>query len=164
MVGNSILSATNLSCRYNGKEVIGDLNISLQAGDILGLLGANGVGKTTTLKILAGVFAPHSGSVKICGHDIALQPIAAKSNLGYLPEEAPLYSDVTVDEYLDFCAAIRNVPISARPNAIDSAKQRCGLADVGKRLIANLSKGYKQRIGIAQAIVHNPAVLILDAT
>ena len=162
MTSKTILKATNLSCRYNDKEVIAGLEISLQPGDVLGLLGANGVGKTTTLKILAGVLTPHSGQVQICGHDIAEEPIAAKCHLGYLPEEAPLYPDVTVDEYLEFCAAIRKVPESLRREAASAAKKRCGLTDVGQRLIANLSKGYKQRIGIAQAIVHNPSVLILD--
>ncbi|MGR8946583.1 MAG: ABC transporter ATP-binding protein [Gammaproteobacteria bacterium] len=157
-----LLSATNLSCRFNDREIIRGIDISLQAGDVLGLLGPNGVGKTTTLKMLVGVLAPHSGSITICDKDLAREPLEAKIELGYLPEEAPLYPDVTVNEYLDFCAAIRKVPPSARPAALEIAKNRCGLNDVGGRLIGNLSKGYKQRIGIAQAIIHNPSVLVLD--
>ena len=162
MSGDVLLSATKLARGFNGKRVVHDIEITLCAGDVMGLLGPNGAGKSTTLKMLTGVLAPEHGSITVCGIDLEKQPVLAKRHIGYLPEEAPLYVDLTVDEYLNYCATLRLIAPSDSTAAVAKVKQRCGLNDVGQRLIGKLSKGYKQRIGIAQAIVHEPSVLVLD--
>ena len=162
MSGEILLSASGLTREFNGKRVINDISLTLRAGEVTGLLGPNGAGKSTTLKMLTGVLAPSLGTVSVCGNDVEQHPNRAKQHIGYLPEEAPLYIDLTVDEYLGHCASLKLVAAAARVDVIERAKQRCGLSDVGSRLIGTLSKGYRQRIGIAQAIIHEPAVLILD--
>ena len=154
------LVARGLARRYGTRAVLHGIDLTLRRGDCLGLLGLNGAGKSTTLRILTGVIAPHAGSVAICGHSLADDAVAAKRHLGYLPDVPPLFVDASVDEYLALCAQLREVA-DVGP-AVERAKRRCGLGDVGARLIRNLSKGYQQRIGIAQAIVHEPAVLVLD--
>jgi ABC-2 type transport system ATP-binding protein len=154
------LVARGLARRYGTRAALHGVDLALRRGDCLGLLGLNGAGKSTTLRILTGVIAPHAGSVTICGHDLARDAVAAKRHLGYLPDVPPLFVDARVDEYLALCARLREVA-DVGP-AVERAKRRCGLDDVGARLIRNLSKGYQQRIGIAQAIVHEPAVLVLD--
>jgi ABC-2 type transport system ATP-binding protein len=116
----------------------------------------NGAGKTTTMQIISGNLAPSGGSVTIAGHDLLDDPRAAKSQIGYLPEQPPLYRELTVDEYLDYCAALNRLPRAQRRRAREAAKERCGLQDTGRRLIGNLSKGFQQRVGIAQAIIHLP--------
>lgn len=139
-----------------------DLNFTLQRGEVLGFLGPNGAGKSTTMRMITGNLIPDSGTIHICGIDLSEQPLQAQISLGYLPEHPPLYSDMTVDEYLGYCARLHRI---ARPQilgAVARTKDRCGLSDTGKRLIANLSKGYQQRIGIAQAIIHDPPLLVLD--
>jgi len=154
------LIARGLTRSYGTRAALRGVDLTLRRGDCLGLLGLNGAGKSTTLRILTGVIAPHAGSVAICGHDLARDAIAAKRHLGYLPDVPPLFVDARVDEYLALCAALRLV--EDIPRAVERAKLRCGLGDVGARMIRNLSKGYQQRIGIAQAIVHEPDVLVLD--
>jgi ABC-2 type transport system ATP-binding protein len=129
---------------------------------VLGFLGPNGAGKTTTMQMLSGNLAPTSGSVTIAGHDLLTDPRAAKSQIGYLPEQPPLYRELTVDEYLDYCAALNRLARADIRTAREATKRKCGLADVGRRLIGNLSKGFQQRVGIAQAIIHLPPVVILD--
>jgi ABC-2 type transport system ATP-binding protein len=129
---------------------------------VLGFLGPNGAGKSTTMLILTGNLAPSSGQIIINGIDLLEQPRQAKAHIGFLPEQPPVYRDLTVDEYLRFCAKIHRISRDKVNSRVDTAKQRCGLGDVGQRLIGNLSKGYQQRVGIAQAIVHSPAVVILD--
>ncbi len=149
--------------RYFGDFcAVDNISFDVKKGEVLGLLGPNGAGKSTTMQMLTGNLAPSAGQVWINGIDLLDQPILAKAQLGYLPDTPPLYRELTVDEYLMYCAKLNRVPAAQRKTALDKAKQRCGLTEEGKRLIANLSKGYRQRVGIAQAIVHSPAVVILD--
>lgn len=147
---------------YAGRRAVDGISLRLAQGEVLGLLGPNGAGKSTTLRMLAGTLAPSAGRVEIAGHDMARAPQAAKRHLGYLPERPPVYAELTVDEYLGFCARLHGIERTQRRDAIEAAKADCGLADTGARLIGNLSKGYQQRVGIAQAIVHRPDVLIFD--
>ncbi len=150
-------------CRYYGDRcAVRDLDLVLYPGEVLGLLGPNGAGKSSTLRMIAGNLAPSAGAVWLKGVNLQSDPIQAKRALGYLPEDPPLYPELTVDEYLRYCARLHRVPRAAVGGAVADAKGYCGLDRVGRRLIGNLSKGYRQRVGIAQAIVHDPAVVILD--
>ncbi len=157
-----LLAARGLSRYYGARQVLCGVDIVLTRGEILGFLGQNGAGKSTTMQILCGALAASSGTVEIGGYDLALAPLAAKAQLGYLPEIPPLYRDMLVEDYLGACARLHGLAADAVGGAVASARQRCGLNDVGTRLIAHLSKGYQQRVGVAQAIVHDPQVLILD--
>jgi ABC-2 type transport system ATP-binding protein len=157
-----LISATGLSRRYGGTLAAQDISLELRAGDVLGLLGPNGAGKTTTMRMLSGCLAPSRGAVRIKGIDLAEDPKLAKTALGYLPERPPVYPELTVDEYLRYCARLHGVAGAQLEGALRSAKQDCGLSDVGSRVIGNLSKGYQQRTGLAQAIIHRPPVIILD--
>ena len=156
------LSAVGLSRSYGGKLAVDDISLELRRGQIIGLLGPNGAGKTTTMKMITGTLAPTRGSVSICGIDLIDRPIAAKAKLGYLPEVSPLYKELRVDEYLRFAGRLHNVRRPEISAAVDRAKRRSGLSDKGRTLISSLSKGYQQRVGIAQAIVHDPDVIVLD--
>jgi ABC-2 type transport system ATP-binding protein len=162
MVGNVLVEVRSLSRSYGSLVAVNDVSFTVHQGEILGFLGPNGAGKTTTMQILSGNLAPSSGSVRIAGHDLLAEPKTAKSALGYLPEQPPVYRDLTVDEYLDYCAALHRVARAGVRDARETAKTKCGLAQVGHRLIGNLSKGYQQRVGIAQAIIHLPPLVILD--
>lgn len=162
MTSDTLLTVDGISRRYGARVAVHDLTLTLRRGEVLGLLGLNGAGKSTALQMLTGVLAPDMGRVTLGGFDLARDPKRAKRVLGYLPEVPPLYPEARVDEYLDFCAALHRVPAALRAEFVAAAKARCGLTTVGPRLIRNLSKGYQQRVGIAQAIVHDPAVLILD--
>ncbi|MBK6658529.1 MAG: ABC transporter ATP-binding protein [Proteobacteria bacterium] len=162
MNDTAFLAAHGLTRYYGARQALFDVDIVLARGEILGFLGQNGAGKSTTMQCLCGALAPHGGSVEIGGHSLASAPTAAKSLLGYLPEIPPLYRDMRVDDYLGACARLHGVAISAVAEAVARARQRCGLNDVGARLVGHLSKGYQQRVGIAQAIVHEPKVLVLD--
>ncbi len=157
-----LIKVENLYRYYGQRAAVQDLSLTLAKGEILGLLGPNGAGKTSTLQMLSGNLAPSAGRILIDGVDLLDEPLAAKAAIGYLPEIPPLYPDLTVDEYLLYCAALHRLPATKRRGACDSARERCGLKDVGRRIIGNLSKGYQQRVGIAQAILHSPAVVILD--
>ncbi len=149
--------------RYYGAAcALHDVSFSVGKGEVLGLLGPNGAGKSTTMQIISGNLAPSAGQVWINGIDLLDQPKAAKLGLGYLPDQPPLYRELTVDEYLAYCARLNRIAPAQRRAALDTAKQRCGLTGVGQRLIGNLSKGFQQRAGIAQAIIHSPPVVILD--
>ncbi len=159
---NITVSTSDLSRSYGTRTAVHDIGFELRQGEVLGLLGPNGAGKTTTLQMLAGCLAPSAGRIEICGIDLLERPREAKALLGFLPETPPLYRDLTVDEYLRFAARLHHVPKAGIPAALERTKRRCGLADTGKRLIGSLSKGFQQRVGIAQAIVHNPRVVILD--
>jgi len=156
------ISAHGLSRTFGTQTVVNAIDLELRRGEVLGFLGPNGAGKTTTMQMLTGNLAPSSGAVSICGIDLLDHPVAAKARIGYLPESPPLYRELKVDEYLVLAARLHRVPKIAQRDAVDSAKQRCGLSDVGGKLIGALSKGYQQRVGIAQAIVHGPDVVILD--
>ena len=162
MDSETLVEARALTRRYGPTLAVDTLDLVLKKGEILGLLGPNGAGKTTTMKMLAGVLAPSSGEVKINGQSLREDPQAAKRNLGYLPEQPPVYPELTVDEYLEYCAGLHGIARPARATAVASAKKDCGLSAVGHRLVGNLSKGYQQRVGLAQAIIHRPPVIILD--
>ncbi|HYD32946.1 MAG TPA: ATP-binding cassette domain-containing protein [Methylophilaceae bacterium] len=156
------VEASALTRLYGGREAVSEVSFTLNKGEVLGFLGPNGAGKSTTMKMLTGNLAPSSGSVRICGIDIIENPKEAKALIGYLPEQPPLYRELTVDEYLTVAARLHRVSRAHIKKAVQIAKERCGLTEMGKRLIENLSKGYQQRVGIAQAIIHNPMVVILD--
>ena len=157
-----LIQANGLHKRYGTNTAVSNIDLKLHKGEILGLLGPNGAGKSTTLRMLSGCLAPSGGSVHINGIELAEDPKAAKSSIGYLPEHPPVYGELTVDEYLGFCAQLHGVAKADCAAAIDRAKQSCGLTDVSRRIIGNLSKGYQQRVGLAQAIIHRPDVIILD--
>src|SRR5581483_9961492 len=157
-----LIEARDLSRRYGATVAVSCLNLTLRKGEILGLLGPNGAGKSTTMKMLAGCLAPSGGSVKINGIELTADPKAAKTALGYLPEQPPLYPELTVNEYLGFCAGLHRIAAGERDAALVRARKACGLDEVANKLIGNLSKGYQQRVGLAQAIIHRPPVIILD--
>lgn len=156
------VEATELTRIYGGRQAVSNVSFTLSQGEVLGFLGPNGAGKSTTMKMLTGNLAPSFGSVKICGIDMIEKPKDAKALIGYLPEQPPLYRELTVDEFLAVAARLHRVSSRHIKKAVQTAKERCGLTDMSKRLIENLSKGYQQRVGIAQAIIHNPMVVILD--
>lgn len=157
-----LIQATALNRFYGDYQAVCDFNLSLKKGEVLGLLGPNGAGKSTTLQMLTGTLSPSSGDVFIDGVHLINQPEVAKSNIGYLPEQPPVYRDMTVREYLNYCAALRGLKKLQRKTLVASASERCGLDAVANKLIGNLSKGFQQRVGIAQAILHQPKVVILD--
>jgi ABC-2 type transport system ATP-binding protein len=156
------VSAQGLSRRFGAHTAVDGLSLELRRGEILGFLGPNGAGKTTTMQMLTGNLAPSSGAISVCGVDLFEHPTAAKARIGYLPETPPLYRELTVREYVDLAARLHRVAKRARAAAVDDALARCGLTEVAQQLIGTLSKGYQQRIGIAQALVHRPDVVILD--
>lgn len=159
---SSLISVNNLSRRYGDFFAVNNISFELAAGDILAFLGPNGAGKSTTMQMLTGNLAPTLGEININGVDLLENPKAAKASLGYLPENPPLYKEMTVTEYLQFCGRLHQINKQEISSACNSAIERCGLDSVRKRLIRNLSKGYQQRVGIAQAILHSPPVIILD--
>lgn len=156
------LNARNLSRRLGRREVIRNISLQLKRGEVLGLLGPNGAGKSTTMQLLSGVLIPHAGQIEICGINLAQEPGRAKACIGYLPEHPPLYRDMRVDDFLLYAAKLHGVARSGLTDALAITKSRCGLEDAGRKIIGTLSKGYQQRVGIAQAIIHNPDVVILD--
>ncbi|OGT82055.1 MAG: hypothetical protein A3H91_03365 [Gammaproteobacteria bacterium RIFCSPLOWO2_02_FULL_61_13] len=162
MLGETLAVVTHVSRSYGGHRAVDNISFEIRRGEVLGLLGPNGAGKTSTMRMLCGVLAPESGRIRVGGHDIIEAPQQAKALIGYLPEQPPLYPDLSVDQYLDFCASLHRMARANRAAALDRAKARCGVQDVGRRLIGNLSRGYQQRVGIAQAILHDPALIVLD--
>ena len=159
---NELIQVDQLTRYYSDHCAVDNVSFTLYKGEILGFLGPNGAGKSSTMQMICGNLAPTSGQIFINGIDILDNPKEAKRELGYLPEIPPVYRELTVDEYLGYCARLHSIPRDRWKASLDQAKERCGLTEVGSRLIGNLSKGYQQRVGIAQAILHMPAVIILD--
>ena len=157
-----LVQVEHISRYYGPNAAVSQVSFELQRGEVLGFLGPNGAGKSTSMQMITGNLAPSAGRIRICGIDLLDQPKAAKAEIGYLPEQPPLYRDFTVDEFLIFCARINGIRRDKISAAVQRAKERCGLTEVSQRLINNLSKGYQQRVGIAQAIIHSPAVVVLD--
>lgn len=158
----ALVRAEHLHRRFGDRRAVHDVSFTLARGDVLGLLGLNGAGKTTTLRLLTGDLAPSAGRILIDGVDLLDQPRTAKAAIGYLPEHPPVYPELTVDEYLAYCARLRRIGRRQVHSAVEAVKGRCGLEALGRRLIGNLSKGMKQRVGLAQALVHDPSVIVLD--
>jgi ABC-2 type transport system ATP-binding protein len=157
-----LIELRELHKSYKGVEAVRGVTFTAETGSVLGLLGPNGAGKTTIMKVLTGYHFPSSGSALVDGIDVAEDPIAVKRRVGYLPESVPLYQDLTVAEYLDFAADARGIEGAERSAAIERAIGACGLSGVYRKKVEDLSKGYKQRLGLAQAILHDPPILILD--
>jgi len=157
-----LIELRELRKSYKGVEAVHGVTFTAETGSVLGLLGPNGAGKTTIMKVLTGYHFPSSGTALVDGIDVAEDPIAVKRRVGYLPESVPLYQDMTVAEYLDFAADARGLEGPERASAIERAIGACGLAGVYRKKVEDLSKGYKQRLGLAQAILHDPPILILD--
>jgi ABC-2 type transport system ATP-binding protein len=157
-----MINVVNLTKRYGEKEAISDITFQVGEGEVLGFLGPNGAGKTTTMRILTGYLKASSGEASVAGHDVFSESLQVRRLIGYLPENNPLYLNMTVRSFLGFMAEINAVPKKRQKEAVDLAIQKCWLEDVQGRIIGRLSKGYRQRVGIAHAIVHNPKVLILD--
>lgn len=157
-----LISVEQLSRHYGHTLAVDAISFELAQGEVLGFLGPNGAGKSTTMQMISGNLAPSAGRVRINGIDLLDEPRLAKANIGYLPEQPPVYQDLTVDEYLHYCAQLHRLSKGERNKAVSHASERCGLGEVRRRLIGNLSKGFQQRVGIAQAILHSPPVVILD--
>lgn len=157
-----LMSIEHLTRHYGELKAVDAVNFDLKRGEVLGFLGPNGAGKSTTMQMITGNLAPTTGKITINGIDLLDQPKLAKAEIGYLPEQPPLYVELSVTEYLLFCAKINGISRPLQTIAINKAIDRCGLGDVKSRLISNLSKGYQQRVGIAQAIIHSPSIVILD--
>jgi len=157
-----VIEAKGLAKRYGDLVAVADVSFKVEPGEVVGFLGPNGAGKTTTMRILTGFLPPTDGSAVIDGHDIFSDPLAARRAIGYLPETPPVYPEMSVEGYLRYVAKLKDVRRAERNAAVDRALERCGLTDVRRRLIGALSKGYRQRVGLAQAIVHDPPVMIFD--
>ena len=156
------LSASGLTRKYGNNIAAKNVSIDLYKGQIVGLLGPNGAGKSTTMKMITGNLAPSEGGVQICGIDLIEKPLDAKAKIGYLPEIPPVYKELRVDEYLTLAARLHRVASKKVSEAVNKAEERVGVTHMRRRLIGSLSKGYQQRVGIAQAIIHEPEVIILD--
>ncbi|MEO5340353.1 MAG: ABC transporter ATP-binding protein [Magnetococcus sp. MYC-9] len=157
-----MIEISDLTRNYGSTKALDSIGFQVQRGEVMGFLGPNGAGKTTAMRILAGILAPTEGSVHVAGLDMIANPVAARAKIGFLPESPPVYDEMTVREYLTYLAGLRRVPRARLRGAVEHTMDRCGLKHVADRLLRNLSKGYQQRAGIAQAIVHSPEVVILD--
>ncbi len=157
-----MIEVSHLTKHYPGRVAVDDVSFAVSPGEIVGFLGPNGAGKSTTMRILAGYLPATGGVVRVADHDVAEEPIEVRRRIGYLPENCPLYGEMRVDEYLRFRARLKGVPRAKVPARIVEVKERCGIADVGNRIIGQLSKGYRQRVGLAETLVHDPDLLILD--
>lgn len=157
-----MIKVSNLTKQFSGYTAVDDVSFEVGRGEIVGFLGPNGAGKTTTMRMLTGFLHPTRGAVEIAGCDVFEDPIEARRHIGYMPESCPLYTEMRVDEYLTFRAQIKGVARRAIRNRRDIVKEQCGLTDVGRRIIGQLSKGYRQRVGLADSLLHDPDLLILD--
>jgi ABC-2 type transport system ATP-binding protein len=157
-----MIKVEGLTKRYARYTAVDHISFEVAKGQIVGFLGPNGAGKTTTMRMLTCFMPPTEGSAEVAGFDVSDHPMDVKRNIGYLPESPPVYPEMEVSEYLDFVARIKNIPKAGRQQRINQVMERCAVADVRNKEIGKLSKGYRQRVGLAQAILHNPAVLILD--
>lgn len=157
-----MIEVCGLTKIYGERAAVSDVTFTVERGDILGFLGPNGAGKSTTMKMITGLVAPSRGTVRVAGHDAGRESLEARRQIGYMPENVPLYRDMLVGDYLHFMAEMRDVPRGQRRRCVDGVMEQCGLGRVARRLIANLSKGYQQRVGLAQALVSDPPALILD--
>jgi len=157
-----MIKTTSLSKRYGDKAAVDGISFSVAPGEILGFLGPNGAGKTTTMRMIAGFITPTSGSASVCGHDVVTDAIRAKACIGYLPEGAPGYGEMTVSEFLDFVADVRGLSGDARGRRKAEVIERLALGPVAEQVVETLSKGFRRRVGLAQALIHDPQVLILD--
>ncbi len=162
MADEVVLRVEQISKRYGGLAALNSVSFELRKGEVLGLLGPNGAGKTTAVRILSGFFPPSEGRVWIGREELSKNPVAAKRRIGYLPESVNFYGDLKAIEFLEFVAALKGVPRAARKRHLEGQITRCGLAEVKGRLIRQLSKGFRQRLGLAQALIGDPAILILD--
>ncbi|WPL19580.1 putative ABC transporter ATP-binding protein YxlF [Thiorhodovibrio winogradskyi] len=162
MPTQAVLEVQALGRQFGGRQALRELSLRLEPGEILGLLGPNGAGKTTCLQMLAGQLAPSRGWVRILGLDLYGSPRAAKRRLGYLPERPPIYPDLRLGEYLHYCGRLRGLRDAGLRSAVAAVIRECGLETVSRRLLGRLSKGYRQRVGLAQALLHDPALLLLD--
>jgi ABC-2 type transport system ATP-binding protein len=160
--GAPMVEARALSKRYGATRALNDLSFTIRKGEVVGFLGPNGAGKTTTMRILTGYLAPSGGQALVGGVDVAAEPLTTRKQIGYLPESAPLYNDMMVIDFLEYVAELREVPEAQARERLRGIVKRCGLSEVLGKDIGQLSKGYRQRVGLAQALVHDPALLILD--
>ena len=156
------IEARGLTKRYGDAVAVDNISFEVERGEVVGFLGPNGAGKTTSMRMLTGFLPASDGTAVIAGHDIFAEPLAARRAIGYLPETPPLYPEMTVESYVRHVASLKDVKRSDRKDAVDRAVERCGLSEVRRRVIRDLSKGFRQRVGLAQAIVHSPPVLVLD--
>lgn len=157
-----MIEIRNLTKRYGALTAVNDISFTVSPGEVLGFLGPNGAGKSTTMKMITGFLAPTSGAIAVCGHDVENDPLAAKACMGYLPEGAPSYGEMTVRSFLEFIADIRRLSGDRRRSRLDDVIARLQLDSVLEQMIETLSKGFKRRVGLAQALLHDPQVLILD--
>ena len=157
-----MIQVTGLSKKYANYVAVDNISFSVDKGDIVGFLGPNGAGKTTTMRVVTGFMPPTKGKVTVGGFDVFEQPFEVKKRIGYLPETPPLYPEMNVLDYLTFVARLKGIPNAEIADRVQQAMKKCSVSDVSTKLISKLSKGYRQRVGLAQAIVHNPDVLILD--
>jgi ABC-2 type transport system ATP-binding protein len=157
-----MIEVENLTKRYGPTLAVSDVTFQAEKGEVLGFLGPNGAGKTTTMRVITGYLPPSAGRVRVAGYDVAEEPLEAKRRTGYLPEAPPVYPDMSVTEYLAFVGRIKGVPRRELKVRLDEISERCSISDVRQRQIGKLSRGYRQRVGLAQALIHNPEVLVLD--
>lgn len=157
-----MVEVQDLGKEFHGRWVLRDVNFTVKEGEILGFLGPNGAGKTTTMRIITGYLPPSVGKVKVAGYDVVENPLEVKRRIGYVPESPPIYRELTVKEYLKFVMEIKDVPRSKRRERLSEVVEYCGLKEVYGRLIGNLSRGYRQRVALAQALISDPDLLILD--
>lgn len=157
-----MIEISHLTKSYGSLLAVNDISFTVGPGEVLGFLGPNGAGKSTTMKMITGFLTPTAGTIRVCGHDVATAPLAAKACMGYLPEGAPSYAEMTVRSFLEFIANVRGLTGDVRKRRLDDVIQRLALGSVLEQAIETLSKGFKRRVGLAQALLHDPQVLILD--